>query len=266
MKKITLLLSFIAYVVLANAQTNLVVNPGFETWTDAATPGASWTPTLAVNETFSKESTIVHSGSYSLKSVYGAKSTTSGAVTTGKVITKPYITITAGTTYTFSFWYYTDASTTNLTGGLRMWGYWENPDGTNGSFTQTNLQPTTYIDLTSSVGSWQQFSVDVTAPAGSGQLELDIRFYNSVTVYIDDVSLVAKTTAGLSAPAAELLNVKVASKTLTVTNSPSNTVDIFNTVGAKVQSVQLTNGSADLNLSKGLYIVRAGNATAKIML
>ena len=40
-------------------------------------------------------------------------------------ITKPYIVITAGQTYTFSFWYYTDASTTNLTGGLRMWGYWE---------------------------------------------------------------------------------------------------------------------------------------------
>ena len=192
MKKITFLLSFIVCAVLANAQTNLVVNPSFETWTDNSTPAPSWTPTIAVNQTFSKESTIVHSGSYSLKSVYGAKATS--GVTTGKMITKPYITVTAGTTYTFSFWYYTDAATTNLAGGIRMWGYWENPDGTNGTFDQTALQPTTYIDLTSSVGSWKQFSTDITAPAGSGQLELDIRFYNSATVYIDDVSLIAKTT------------------------------------------------------------------------
>jgi len=259
MKKITLLLSFIACVVLANAQTNLVVNPGFETWTDASTPGASWTPTVVSGQTFAQEATIVHSGTYSLLSNHTA------SAGTAKIITKPYIVITAGATYTFSFWYYTDATTANLTGGLRMWGYWENPDGTNGTFDQTGLQPTAYIDLTSSVGAWKQYSVDITAPAGSGQLELDIRFYKTTKIYIDDVSLVQKTT-GIFSPKADLLNVSVAGKKLTVTNSPSNTVDIFNTVGAKVQSVQLTNGSADLNLSKGLYIVRAGNATAKIML
>jgi len=259
MKKITLLLSFIACVVFADAQTNLIVNPGFETWTDASTLGASWTPTVATSQTFSQESTIVHSGTYSLLSNHA------GASGTAKMITKPYIVVTAGTTYTFSFWYYTDAATTNLTGALRMWGYWENPDGTNGTFDQTGLEPTAYIDLTSSVGSWKQFSVDVTAPTGSGQLELDLRFYHNSKIYIDDVSLAPKST-GLSELAAEKLVVKVAGKKLTVTNSPSNTVEIFNTVGAKVQSVELINGSVDLNLAKGLYIVRAGKATAKIML
>ena len=257
MKKITLLLSFVACVVFANAQ-NLIVNPGFETWTDTSTPAANWTPTVVAGQTFSQETTVVHSGTYSLKSTHTA------ATGTAKMITKPYIVVTAGTTYTFSFWYYVDASTTNTTGALRMWGYWENPDGTNGTFDQTNLQPTVYTNLTPT-NTWQQFSVDITAPAGSGQLELDLRFYKNSTIYVDDVSLVAKSTTGLKTPSAEALNVKVAGKTLTVTNSPSSTAEIFNTVGAKIQSLQLINGSADLNLAKGIYIVRVGNKSAKIM-
>lgn len=210
MKKITLLLSFIACVLVSQAQ-NLVVNPGFETWTDTATPAANWTPTLAASQTFAQEATIVHSGTYSLLSTHA------GTAGTAKVITKPYIVVTAGITYTFSFWYYTDASTTNLTAGLRMWGYWENPDGSNGTFDQTGLQPTAYIDLTSSVGSWKQFSVDITAPTGSGQLELDIRFYKATKVYIDDVSLVQKTT-GFSTPSTNALNISVAGNKLSVTN------------------------------------------------
>ena len=259
MKKITLLLSFVVCVVLANAQTNLVVNPGFETWTDVSTPAANWLPTLATGQTFAQEATIIHSGTYSLLSNH------TGTAGTAKVITKPYITITAGATYTFSFWYYTDASTTNLTSGLRMWGYWENPDGSNGTFDQTGLQPTAYIDLTSSVGAWKQFSVDVTAPTGSGQLELDIRFYKATKVYIDDVSLIQKPTA-LFTPKADILNVSLAGKKITVTNSPSSTIDIFNTIGSKLQTLKLKDSSAELNLSKGIYILRAGNSTAKIML
>lgn len=258
MKKITLLLSFIACVVFAQAQ-NLVVNPGFETWTDNSTPAVNWTPTLVTGQTFSKESTIVHSGTYSLLSNHTAASGTA------KIITKPYIVVTAGQTYTFSFWYYTDASTANLTGGLRMWGYWENPDGTNGTFDQTGLQPIGYIDLTSSVGAWKQFSVDITAPTGSGQLELDIRFYKTTKIYIDDVSLVSKAT-GLSTPSANILDVKVIGNKLTVLNAQSSTVEIFSALGAKVQSVVLVNNSAELNLAKGLYVVRVGKKSAKIMM
>jgi hypothetical protein len=258
MKKITLLISFIACVLFVNAQ-NLVVNPGFETWKDTATPAANWTPTVVTGQTFAQEATIVHSGTYSLLSNHTAASGTA------KMITKPYIVVTPGTTYTFSFWYYTDASTANLTAGLRMWGYWENPDGSNGTFDQTGLQPVGYIDLTSSVGTWQQFSVDITAPTGSGQLELDIRFYKTTKIYIDDVSLVAKTT-GLSTTKENTLNVKVIGNSLKIMNAPSNTAEIFNATGAKVKNLELINGTAELNLNKGLYIVRIGQKTAKIIL
>jgi len=258
MKKITLLLSFIACVVFAQAQ-NLIVNPGFETWIDAANPALNWVATPVTGQTFSQETTIVHSGTYSLKSVHTV------ATGTAKVITKPYIVVTAGKTYTFSFWYYVDASTTNTTGALRMWGYWENPDGSNGTFDQLNLQPTLYTNLTPT-NTWQQFTVDVTAPVGSGQLELDLRFYKNSTIYVDDVSFTEKIAAGIVNPKSNVLDVKLAGNKLTIANASTSTVDIFNTIGAKVQSIELVNGSVDLNLSKGLYIVRVGNQSSKIML
>jgi hypothetical protein len=261
MKKITLLLSFIACVVFAQAQ-ELITNGGFETWTDAVTPAPNWTPTLATGQTFSQEAVIVHSGMYSLKSISGSASGTA------KMITKPYVVVTAGKTYTFSFWYYTDASTTNLTGGLRMWGYWENPDGSNGTFVQTNLQPATYIDQTSSIGAWQQFSVDITAPAGSGQVELDLRIYKNTTLYIDDVSLVEKLSTNLSTPIANELSLSKVGKSLLIKNvTNGTTVDIYSAIGARVQSSKLENSAIQLNeLSKGLYIVRVGKLSSKIML
>lgn len=246
---------------MASAQTNLVVNPSFETWTDASTPGANWTPTTVTGQTFSQESTIVHSGSYSLLSNHTAGSGTA------KIITKPYIVVTAGATYTFSFWYYTDEANTTNFSALRMWGYWENPDGSNGTFDQTNLQPTAYIDLTSSKGTWQQFSVDITAPAGSGQVELDIRFYHNAKIYIDDVSLVEKTT-GISNPKSNSFTAFVSGKKLIISNAGSNSlVEIYSAIGSKVLTSQIVNGSVELNgLSKGMYIVRIGRNTQKIML
>jgi len=70
---------------------------------------------------------------------------------------------------------------------------------------------------------------------------------------------------GFSNPTSDF-SVKLAGKTLSVSDATTSTVEIFSALGAKVQNVELVNGSADLNLSKGLYIVRSGNNTAKIMI
>lgn len=74
------------------------------------------------------------------------------------------------------------------------------------------------------------------------------------------------TSTGLNPVSTEKLNVSVAGKKLTITNASSNTVEIFNMIGAKVQNVELKNNSVDLNLAKGLYLIRVGKATAKIMM
>ena len=73
MKKITLLLSFIVCVVFAQAQTNLVVNPSFETWTGGNPDG--WTIPANANHagslTWSQETTIVKDGTSALKLIVG---------------------------------------------------------------------------------------------------------------------------------------------------------------------------------------------------
>lgn len=79
-------------------------------------------------------------------------------------------------------------------------------------------------------------------------------------------SALFSSTNDVNNPSASKLSVSVANNKLTITNAPSNAVEIFNTTGAKVLASQLINGSMDLNLAKGAYIVRSGNATAKIIL
>jgi hypothetical protein len=258
MKKITLLLSFVACVVFANAQ-ELIVNPGFETWTNGTSPD-NWTfdKTTA---TLSKETTIVKNGTTSLK-----------VVSTGTYWVTQYIPVTAGKTYTLSLNYY-------IGGGdgtdFRIWSNFCNISGSTYTFSPMSSADslalkgpggnTTTAYFPNVTGSWQSYTYNVTAPAGYSYFQFQVRTYTGSTVYLDDFSFSEKIT-GLSTPSAEALNVKVAGKTLTVTNSLSSSVEIFNTVGAKVQSLQLVNGSADLNLGKGLYIVRVGNKSAKIML
>ena len=53
---------------------------------------------------------------------------------------------------------------------------------------------------------------------------------------------------------------------LTVNNSTDNKVDIYNVTGLKVKTLVLENNSTNLDLNKGLYIVKSGNLKSKIML
>jgi len=78
----------------------------------------------------------------------------------------------------------------------------------------------------------------------------------------------SSAAAGFSSPKADLLSVSLAGKTLSVNNvTNGSTVEIYSTIGAKVQSAQLENGTIQLNnLSKGLYIIRVGNLSSKIMM
>jgi len=75
-------------------------------------------------------------------------------------------------------------------------------------------------------------------------------------------------STGFSSPKAEALSISLTGKTLTVKEvADGSIVDIYSSIGAKVHSAQLVNGSVQLdNLSKGLYIVRVGNQSSKIMM
>lgn len=97
-------------------------------------------------------------------------------------------------------------------------------------------------------------------------------WYNTGSIYElyprSAADVVVSTGAGLSTPKTDILSVSLSGKSLSVKNvANGSTVDIYSAVGAKVQSAQLQNNAIQLNnLSKGLYVVRVGNLTAKIML
>ncbi|MGB4413846.1 MAG: T9SS type A sorting domain-containing protein [Paludibacter sp.] len=261
MKKITLLLSFIVCVMFAQAQTNLMVNGGFETWD--GTTLSEWTLTTATGQSFSKETTIVKSGNASLKSAH------TGTGGTAKIVIKTKIAVNAGDTYTFSYWYYVDPVTTNLTTAFRNWGYWNNPDGSQGTFDQSNLQMgdgQAYITF-DGTGEWIKRSIDVTAPTGSGTVQLELRFYKGATIYVDDITF-SKVITGTSNPTEDAFHAIVSGKNLLVKNvANGSTVEIYSAIGSKVQSSVLENGAVKLNnLSKGMYIVRIGKLTQKFML
>lgn len=261
MKKITFLLAFVACAMFVNAQTELIVNGGMETWLDSKPTG--WTLTTAGSQTFTVEPTIVKSGSSSLKSEHLGTSGTAKIVITNK------LNVTAGETYTFSFWYYVASSTTNTETALRNWGYWNNPDGSQGTFDQLNLQmgdAASYI-LTNTKGQWIERTIDVTAPTGSGTVQLEIRFYKSATIYIDDVSFIRKTT-GLSTTNESKLELIVSGKNLLVKNVvEGSAVEIFSAVGSKVLNAAVENGKVNIaNLKSGMYVVRSGKLTQKIRL
>jgi hypothetical protein len=253
---------------LANAQTNLVVNPSFETWTNGTSPD-SWTvpanSTHAGSFTAIKETSLVANGTSSLRLEIG---------TTQNPGFAQLVTLTPGKTYTLSFSYYvvsgdgTDA---------RIWCNFKNSTT---YFTETELVATgLYSKLrgpgaesSSSTlyfpdikGSWQSYSTEFTAPANATELSIECRSYKSSTVIWDNFSLTEKPT-GLISTTAEKLNLSVSNNKLSITSAPSTNVEIFNTVGAKVKNLVLVNNEVDLNLAKGVYIVRCGNATGKIML
>lgn len=79
---------------------------------------------------------------------------------------------------------------------------------------------------------------------------------------------IAEKTTGFNNPSDNAFKAIVSGKNLFVKNAANgSTVEIFSALGNKVQTSTLDNGSIVLNnLSKGLYIVRVGKETQKIML
>lgn len=310
MKKITLLLSFIACVVLANAQTLLTEDFNYPIGSAIKSQGWNIHGGAGANP----DSILVVDGltldGYPGSSVGGAASVT------GKFAdqNKTFASQTSGTVYVSflvkslsanaaaSYFLHFGPTVIGTTFFSRIW---INISGNGlglGDTAPAIYSPitinTTYLvvlkyDFTSKTNSLyvlnsmptteptspQATFLEVKGPAATtptdlGSIALRQGQTSSVpnqNVIVDGIRVATSwsnlgLTTDISTPTADILNVSVAGKTLTVTNSPSSTVELFNTVGAKVQTVELVNGSADLNLAKGLYIVRVGNKSAKIRL
>lgn len=289
MKKFTLLLSFIACVLASQAQ-NLLVNPSFETWTNGTAPdgwilttnaggtvtkatttnpgqtgfalqvaGSTGTYTIQQNvvppagaSTFSTTDTYQLSVSYLVTAGDGTDARVwSGLLTSAVGATAAYYAIP--TTHADSLLYY-----------IPLHGPGGNIVPAAGTFGN-DLNG--YLLDTRTSATWHTYTCDVKFPAGITQFNFAVRQYTAATVIWDNLKFGVKGTIdALSSVPADKLIVSLVGKTLTITNAPKNTVEIFNSVGAKVKTVELKNNSVDLNLAKGLYLIRAGKATAKIMM
>lgn len=146
---------------------NLVLNGGFETWTDATTP-ADWTKAENVDQ----ESVEIHSGTYSAKHTGGTKDIFQN------------IAIEAGEDYQLSFWYKVVPGDGE---DSRIWCVWR--DGTNTGLyddTQGSIRGPEGDYLPNGSGEWLYHSAVVTAPAAAASLDLEVRTYSGAVTYWDD--------------------------------------------------------------------------------
>jgi hypothetical protein len=289
MKKITLLLSFVACILVVQAQ-NLLVNPSFETWTSGTAPDG-WILTTTVGGTVTKVTTTDpgqtgnalqvagSTGTYSIQQNVVPPAGASTFSTTDTYQLSVSYLVTAGDGTDARVWcglltsavgataaYY--AVPTTHADSLLYYIPFHGPGGNivpaSGTYGN-DLNGYLLDNRTSAI--WHTYSCDVKFPAGITQFNFAVRQYAAATVIWDNLKFGLKGTLdGINTPSAEILNVKVIGNSLKVMNSSSNTAEIFNATGAKVKNLELINGTAELNLNKGLYIVRIGQKTAKIIL
>jgi hypothetical protein len=277
MKKITFLLSFVACIAFTNAQTNLLVNPGFETW--AAGVPTGWTFEKTTGTLTQSNVTPTNSGSslqVAATATYWITQNVPAPVG-GFDLTKKY---------KVSFKYKSNAGDGT---DARIWSNWmtspigattgvypgmtltdslglKGPGGNNAPTVLGNGSNGYLIDNRS--GVWESYSFSFTPIAGATQFSFQLRVYTAATVLWDDVYFGIDAASGLSTPKASTLEVLVSGKNLLVKNVVEGSpVEIFSAVGSKVQTSAVENGKVSIaNLKGGMYVVRSGKLTQKSML
>jgi hypothetical protein len=163
----------ISFVLLANISLicisqNLIINPGFESWTRVNKPNG-WTHA----ENCLKDSIVFSSGKYACMHTGGATATSDLGQT---------MTVSPGKKYSLSLYYRTSITSTG--NGVRIWCYWKDASGNSLSdpLTDDILRPSKYMKS----GTWQQFSVNMTSPPEAVAFYLEVRTYPNSTVYWDD--------------------------------------------------------------------------------
>lgn len=263
MKKITLLLSFVACIAFTQAQ-NLLKNPSFETWADGK-PTEWLVPANASHQsaiTVTEETTMVNNGTKSFKVV------TDGSQNPAYQQT---VAVTPGKTYTIVMNYYiVDGDGTDV----RIWSNFKKGDTymSDSELGSALLEKLKGPGGTSSYfpdekGAWKNYTVDVVAPADVTHFAFEFRSYKNTTTIWDNMFFGEKTTGFNAAEASKFKAVVYGTDLLIKNVNNGAAVEIFSALGSKVQTSVLENGKVSLdNLSKGMYIVRVGKNTQKFML
>jgi len=257
-------LAFVALSAIAvNAQTNLVPNGGFETWTNTTTPQGFEliTGSASSNNFLTQEITNVHSGTYSV----AHQSQTS----TQYIEPFAMIDVVPGHSYTMTYWFLDNSTTAKS----RIWAAWLPATGFTAIDADTAvLRPNTDDAYSVDSPQWVQKTVTITAPATATRFRFQIRTYRETTgaeggfIYYDDFSFVDNTTAGVKQ--SEIAGLKMYPNPLTgnilkVTSSSNavKTVAVFDVLGKQVINTTTANGEVNASaLNAGVYIVKITEA------
>jgi hypothetical protein len=147
---------------------NLVLNPGFETWSSKTKP-AGWTTT----QNCLKDSVYINAGSYSCQH--------SGGTGTTKYLGQT-ISVVPGKQYNLSFFYKTEITGTG--NGCRIWCYWKDSEGISIADPMTDdiLRSSRYLKS----DTWLQSGIIATAPVTAVAFYLEVRTYSNSIAYWDD--------------------------------------------------------------------------------
>lgn len=253
MKKIFTVLGIVS-ACLGMAQ-NLLPNPGFESWDTTATPPipTGWSFISASGVT--QESTIVHSGAYSVKNLSPA---------TGNTSLNVDIPALPNTTYTIGYWVLDNDPNARSR-------HWVQARTATANITwASTFQPPTY---TSDDPAWVFVTATATTPATTEILRFDFRTYGlnggGGFVYFDDVQMVQGSV--LSVMDVNTFDKNIVMNTLVEDEIKfklpmRSTVNIYTLEGRLISSNRVSDGES-LNaehLQNGYYILTVDNGTAKI--
>jgi hypothetical protein len=268
MKKTTLFLSlFLTAFTLINAQTNLVSNPGFETW--GATLPDPWyiVSTSVTGVTPVANTTIFAEGLQSIKIDATAAS--------GTYNMSQSVTIIPGHSYTFSAKCYVESGDGT---DARLWCNFKKDATT--YFSETELQATNLYAtlrsgntsssgssyLSTTVGSWYTATGSFTAPDNAVGFDFQFRTYKLAVVDWDDMKLIDNST-GVVSPNVQSLKVWTAQGKVMFNAASGEKVEIYNTVGQCLYNAPALEGVNAVNVAnKGVSIVKVGNRVGKVIL
>lgn len=255
MKKLFTTLTVFAALTLS-AQTNLVTNPGFETWADGK-PTDWFVPTGATLE----QSTTAHGGTSSV----GVP-----AREDGNYQISPFndIPVTQGVTYVFSGWYLDNTPE----GRFRYWAQFRTAAGSGGSDTGPN--PLQMEGYSTDSPEWVFFTAEGVPNSGATVIRAGLRVYNDGDAFggivlLDDIMVYDKSTMAVSDVNDFDKQVQmntVVTNQLTLKLPARATVNIYSIEGKLISSNRVdNNGSINTqSLAKGTYVVTVDNGYNKV--
>ena len=253
MKKITLFSILCMLTVLGttniNAQ-NLLLNPGFELGVDGDGYINNWqiSPDDVTKATFTVETADKHSGTASAKITY---------VSGGYNDLYQAVPVTAGKTYTFSFWYNVIAQKVAGSGRVVLV-----PTFYDNNSSPIPIDPSTY-EGTYTLQTWQQYSVDIVAPANAASVDFRIRLLSRPNALIDDASITLASTGTIAVTGVTLNKTTLAltaggSEPLTTIVAPADATD------KSVSWASDNSAIATVDANGNVTAVAAGNATITV--